>query len=139
MNTSVIKSLLYNLILGSMILFVVFQLMSGIETSGQIIYWAMMFAVFFVAIVVVPQMLKFFTIPKNFFTYWLTSSIVSFIAIYAMSLFLPGISIGETVIDPVSAGIISIDPFTLSPILTTVLASLLAGLLAATLFGLQKE
>lgn len=136
---SSIKSFLYDFVIGSMIFFITTQIMSGIQLSGILTHWLMMFAVFVVANMIVPHTLKFFTLPKNFLTYWLGSAVVSFAAIYAMSLFLPGIIIGETLIDPVSLGIISVNTYTLSADITMVIAGIIAGLFTAILFELNRE
>ena len=139
MNSSSLKAALYTFVLGSMILYTTMNVISGIETSGELSHWAMAFGVFFVGQFLVPRLLKFFTIPKNVITYWIIAAITSFASLYAMSLFLPGITIGETVLDSASIGFVSIEPYTLSPDVTMIIAGLYAGLLSAIFYWLKSE
>jgi hypothetical protein len=64
---------------------------------------------------------------------------LDFGAFYLMSLFLPGITISETILDPMTLGFVSVNPYTLSPVMTMVLAALVAGLLSAVLYWLDSE
>ena len=137
MTLGSIKKMLYQFVLSSMVFFILTQLLSGFEISGQPLHWLMMFVVFGASNLLVIQLIKFFTIPKNILTYWLASMILSFAAFYVMDMFLPGITIGETIIDPVSAGIISVEPYIFSPILTMVLAGVVSGLFNAVLYWLD--
>ncbi|MBN2100633.1 phage holin family protein [Candidatus Dojkabacteria bacterium] len=138
MNSSSIKSLLYQILLSSLILYVTFNVFSGIQTSGEIIHWLLAFALFGVAGFLVKQTLKFFTLPSNFFTYFLASALIGFGAIFAMSMFLPGIQIGETLIKQKSLEFISINSYTLSPVFTMIAASAFSALLSASFYELKK-
>ncbi len=131
MNSSSIKNFLYSFLLNSLIFYVTTKIVTGIQTSGQATHWLMAYAVFAAANALVPHMLRFFTLPGNFFAYWLMSAILSFVAIYIMSMLLPGIIVRETIIDPVGMGLISINPYTLSPIFTMVAGGLVAGVFGA--------
>ena len=122
-----------------MIFYIVTKVMTGIQTSGYALYWLMTYGVFFLANQLVPHTLKFFTLSRNILTYWIMTTIVSFAAIYAMSIFIPGIEIGETVLDPVSFGAISVNPYSLSPDMTMVIAAVAAGLFRAVLYSLKSD
>lgn len=139
MNSTGIKKFLYSFILSSMIFYITATLIQGIHTSGQIIHWIMMFGVFGIANSLIRQTIKFFTFPQNFTTYWLVGSILNFGAIYGMSLILPGIQIGETLVNPISAGIFSINPYTLTPFLTIVLTSIVTSFFSTSLYWLKKS
>lgn len=139
MNSLSIKTVLYTFALGSLIFYAATKVISGIETSGEWSHWTMIFAVFFVGQFLVPKLLKFFTIPKNILTYWLLSAITAFASLYAMALFLPGITIGETVLDSASIGFVSITKYTLSPDFTMIMASIYTGLLSALFYWLNVE
>lgn len=139
MNSSSIRNILYQFVTGSMIFFITTKLIPGVQMSGQFVHWVMAYGVFVAANALVPHTLRFLTIPGNFFAYWLVSAVLSFISIYIMSILLPGILVTSTVIDPVGLGIISINPYTLSPILTMISAGIVAGLMGATLYVLNSK
>lgn len=139
MNWAAIKRILYDFFINSLIFYAVVKAISGITTSGRVLHWLMAFAVFALANLLVKQTIKFLTLPSNFFTIFIVSSILNFAAIYGMSLIIPGIQIGETLIDPVSIGIISVNPYRLTSFLTMVLASLYAALLSSVLNWLRKS
>jgi hypothetical protein len=139
MNPSTIKGILYSFVTGSMIFFITTKLIAGIQMSGQFMHWIMAYAVFVAANALVPHLLRFFTLPGNFFAYWIMSALMSFIAIYVMSLILPGVLVVSTVIDPVGLGIISINPYTLSPIFTMVAGGVVAGLMTASIYTLKDD
>jgi uncharacterized membrane protein YvlD (DUF360 family) len=139
MTLGSIKKMLYQAILAGMVFFITMQIVTGITTSGLAVHLLMALAVYAAANMLVIQIIKFFTIPKNLFTYWLASAVLSFGAIYIMSVFLPGITIEETILDPVSLGIISVNPYVLTPMLTMVLAALVSGLFNAVLYWLDSE
>ncbi len=139
MNPSTLKSALYTFALGSLIFYTTAHAVNGIEMSGEVSHWAMAFGVFFVAQFLVPKLLKFFTIPRNILTYWAFSALTTFASLYAMSLFLPGVTFTETVINSASFGFVSINEYTLSPDITMILASLYAGLLSALFYWLKKS
>ncbi len=106
--------------------------------TGKLLYWTIIYVIFTVANLMVKHLLRFLTLPANFFTYWLAASILSFAAIYGMSLVLPGIRLETTILDSISTGIISINAYTLTPFLTAVLGSVFAGLLSAALYTLAE-
>lgn len=137
MTMGSLKKFLYNFVIGSMIFFIVVVLLPGIQTSGMLVHWLMAFAVFNVGLLVVPQTLRFLTLPRNILTYWAFSSLTSFAAIYAISMFVPGLTIHETVIDPVKLGIVTVDPYTLSKDLTMITAAILSGFMNAVLIWLK--
>lgn len=139
MNSIKIKSILYNFIVFSMIFYVTTRIINGIHTSGQIHHLLLAFALFTLANLLIPHMLRFFTFPTTFFTYFLMSLILSFAAIYLMSLFFPGIDVGTTSIDPVGVGIVSVNPVTLTPIMTMVAGGAVAGFLSALLYWLNRD
>ena len=139
MTLSSIKKFLYQAVLSGMVFFITMQIITGITTSGLAVHLFMVLAVYAVANMSVIQLIKFFTIPKNISHLLLTSAVLSFGAIYVMSIFLPGITIGETILDPVSLGIISVNPYVLTPTLTMILAALVSGLLNAVLYWLDSE
>ncbi len=139
MNAASIKNFLYSFLLGSIIFYITTRIIPGIKVTGTILYWLMAYGVFFLANILVKQVLKFFTLPKNFFTFWLVSAILSFAAIYIMSAFLPGITVGATLLDPVGLGIISINPYTLTPILTMIAGGIVAGFLSAAFYWLASD
>lgn len=139
MNSSGIRKFLYSFILSSMTFYITATLISGIETSGEIIHWLMAFCLFAAANSLIKQTMKFFTLPQNFITHWVVGSILNFGAIYGMSLILPGIRVGETLIDPVSIGIISVNPYTLTPFLTIVLTAIVSSLFGAALYWLKRS
>lgn len=139
MNSSGIKKFLYSFILSSMTFYITATLISGIETSDQFMHWFMAFCLFAAANSLIRQTMKFFTLPQNFVTYWIVGSILNFGAIYGMSLILPGIRVGETLIDPVSVGIISVNPYTLTPFLTIVLTAMVSSLFSASLYWLKRS
>lgn len=139
MNMSSIKKFLYTFMISSMIFYITVKMLSGIETSGQLIHLLLAFLLFVIPSILVKHTLRFFTLPSNFLTYLLILSILNFAAFYGISLLLPGIRIGETLIDPVSMGIVSINPYTLTSFLTMVFASLVSALMTSTLYWLKKE
>ena len=122
-----------------MVFYIIASMIPGIEAPTQLIHWLMAFGVFAGANLLVIQFIKFFTIPKNILTYWLAGTMLDFGAFYLMSLFLPGITISETILDPMTLGFVSVNPYTLSPVMTMVLAALVAGLLSAVLYWLDSE
>jgi len=139
MDSYGIKKFIYDLILSSMIFYITAAAISGIETSGQIVHWLMAFGLFGIANSLIRQTIRFFTLPRNFITYWIVGTVLNFGAIFGMSLALPGIRIGETLIDPVSLGIISINPYTLAPTLTIVFAAIVSSLFSAFLYWLKRD
>ena len=138
MNMYTIKTILYNFLLGTLIFYITSQIV-GIETSGIVSHWLMAAGAFVAANLLVPYLLKFFTLPKNFLTYWLAGTIMSIAAFYIISLFLPGITFEETVLEPSSLGIISINSYTLTPFMTMTFAGIIAGLMSAAFYWLQSE
>lgn len=138
MNIRTIKAFLYSYLLGLIIFYITTQLVET-EMSGMLTHWLMASSLFAVATMATPHLLKFLTLPKNFFTYWLAGTIVSIAALYAISLFLPGISFQETVLEASSLGIVSINPYTLTPFMTMTFAGIIAGLLSAVFYWLQPE
>ena len=139
MTLGTIKKYLYQIIISSMIFYIVVDMIPGIVAPQEPLHWLMALGVFAAANLLVLQIVKFFTIPKNILTYWVASGVLSFAAFYIMSMFLPGITIEETPLTDASWGIISVDTYTLSPILTMVVAGLVSGLLNAVLYWLEKE
>jgi hypothetical protein len=139
MSPSSLKSTLYTFALGSLILYTTTTAISGFEMPILWSHWLMAYGVFFIGQFLVPRLLKFFTIPKNLLTFWVLSAITSFASIYAMSLFLPGIMVGETVLDAASIGFVSINPYTLSADFTMIIAGVFAGLLSALFYWLRTE
>lgn len=139
MTLGSIKRVLYQAVLSAMVFLITIQVVTGITISGLAVHLLMVLAVYAVANMMVIQLIQFFTMPKNILTYWLTSAVLSLGAIYIMSVFLPGITIGETILDPVSLGIISVNPYVLTPMLTMILAALVSGLLNAVLYWLDSE
>ena len=139
MTLGTIKKYLYHILISSLIFYLVVALIPGIVAPTQPMHWLMSLGVFAVANLLVIQIIKFFTIPKNILTYWLASAVLSFAAFYIMSLFLPGITIEETPLKDASFGIISVETYTLTPILTMILSGLVSGLLNAVLYWLEKE
>lgn len=138
MDLSGIKKIIYNFILSSMIFYITVTLIQGIQTSGQIIHWILIFGLFGIANALIRQTINFFTLPQNFTTYWLIGTILNFGAIYGMSLILPGIRVGETLIDPISVGIFSINPYTLTPVLTILFAATVSSFFSASLYWLKR-
>ncbi|MBN1618250.1 phage holin family protein [Candidatus Dojkabacteria bacterium] len=139
MNMSTIKSFLYNFILGAMIVFITFNILDGVQTSNNIVHWLLIYLVFCLANLLVKHTIKFLTLPTNFLSYFLIGSLLSFGAFYLMDIFLPGIKFGSTLVNPFSTGIFSINPFTLSPILTMLVAGIISGLFSSLFFWLGKE
>ncbi|MDD3661464.1 MAG: hypothetical protein PHG63_00165 [Candidatus Dojkabacteria bacterium] len=137
MTMGSLKKLLYNFVIGSMIFFIVVVLLPGIRTSGMLLHWLMAFAVYNVGLLIVPQTLRFLTLPRNFLTYWVFSAVTSFASIYAISMFVPGLTIHETLIDPVKLGIVTVDPYTLSKDLTMIAAAVLSGFMNSALIWLK--
>lgn len=139
MTLGTLKKYFYQIIISSMILYIVVDMIPGIIAPTQPLHWIMALGVFAASNLLVVQIIKFFTIPKNILTYWIASAVLGFGAFYIMSLFLPGITIEETPLEDASFGIISVETYTLSPILTMAVAGLVSGLLNAVLYWLEKE
>lgn len=126
------KKLLYDFIFGAMVFYLTTQIITGIETPILLSQWIMIFAIFALSNMLVSQTITFFTLPDNVLTNIFIGTILNFAAIYGMTLILPGIIISETVIDPVSLGIVTINPFTLSPTFTMISA----GFVSSTIYSL---
>lgn len=139
MNSYAVKKILNTFFLGSMIFFVTVTVLSGIQTTGQLSYWIIAFGFIFAANLLVPQVLKFLTLPRNFLTYWLMSATANFAAIYAISMLVPGFVMGETIVNPMSTGIVSVNPYTLSADVTMIFAGLISGLLNTIFYLLERE
>jgi uncharacterized membrane protein YvlD (DUF360 family) len=121
-----------------MIFYITTKVMNGIQTSGVVTHWLIAYAVFSAANLLVPQFIRFFTIPSNLLTFWLMSALMSFIAIYLMSALLSGIEVGETNLNQIGLGIISINLQNLTPLLTMVVAGIFAGTFSTLLHWLNE-
>lgn len=139
MNVSKLKYWLYNFVLGSMIFYIVTSTMSGIITSGEVLHWLGAYAVFTLLNLLAEHTLKFLTLPTNFFTYILASTLLTLVSFYIISIFLPGIRFGPSVLDPVSIGIISINPVTLSSTMTMVVGALFSGFFWGLFYWLSSD
>ncbi|MEA3357018.1 MAG: phage holin family protein [Patescibacteria group bacterium] len=139
MNLAKIKNFIYTFLLGSMIFYITTHIVTGIEISGEPAHWLMIYAVFAISNIIARLCIKFFALPQNFIIFWLCSAIFGFCAIYAMSIILPGIQIAETLIDPMSLGIISVNPYSLSPMLTMVAGAAVSGLFGSIFNWLKRE
>lgn len=134
-----IKKLLYDFILGSIVFYITTQVISGIQTPNLLSHWLMIFVIFAISNTLVGQSIKFFTLPSNILTNILIGIILNFAAIYGMTLILPGISITETSINPVSLGLVSVNPFILNPTFTMLAGAIVSSFLFSTLSWLQYD
>jgi uncharacterized membrane protein YvlD (DUF360 family) len=139
MDAASIKKFIYNLIITSMIFYIVAKTVSGIETSDQLMHWIMMVGAYSIALALIKPILKFLTLPSNFLFHWLVGTVLGFGAFYAMTMIFPGIRITDTLIDGKSIGIISINPTHLSPIFTMVLGGAYGSFINTLLYWLKKS
>lgn len=139
MNAATIRKFLYNFLIGSMIFYITSNIVSGINISGEIVHFLIATLIYVVANQLVRHVIKFLNMPLNPFTFWLTSFVLSFGAFYLISMISPGVIIQQTVIDPVSLGIVSIEPYTLSPELTMAYAALISSLISLAFFWLSRD
>lgn len=134
-----LKKILYDFIFGAMVFFVTTQILTGIETPELITHWLMTFSIFALSNMLVAQTITFFTLPNNVLTNIVIGTILNFAAFYAMTLILPGISVADTTIDPISFGIVTVNPFTLSSTFTMIAAGLVSSTIYSVLNWLQYD
>lgn len=119
--------------------YIMTQIVTGIQTPILASQWVVIFAVYALSNMLVSQTIIFFTLPNNIITNVLIGTVLNFAAIYGMTLIVPGISVAETTIDPMSIGVLTINPFTLSPTFTMIAAGFVSSIIYSVINWLQYD